>query len=324
MISVATVTIAACSSGSSSSSSSTTTRASTAASNGKGGCGGTAKSGTTTFMVGAGSARRTAIVHVPASYHPPAPVALVLNLHGSGSTAASQMAFTGMNATSDADGFIVAYPQGVIPSGRGFDWNVPGQPLLGGGQVPAGAANDVAYLSQLVTALEQRYCVDARHVDATGFSGGARMTSQLGCDAATRIAAIAPVSGLRFPSPCAGTRPMPVVSFHGTADPVDPYGGNGQAYWTYSVPGAAQRWAGHDACRMQPSSSTPAKTAQLTIFTPCSGGAAVELYTLAGAGHTWPGGPPLPAALQRELGPTSHAVDANTTMWRFFEQHPLR
>jgi poly(3-hydroxybutyrate) depolymerase len=146
-------------------------------------------------------------------------VALVLNLHGSGSTAASQEAFTGMDTTADAHGFIVAYPQGAIRSGSGYDWNVPGQPILGGARVPAGAADDVVYLSQLVTALEQQYCIDPHHVDATGFSGGARMASQLGCDLPARVAAIAPVSGLRFPSPCAGKRPMPVLSFHGLPTP---------------------------------------------------------------------------------------------------------
>jgi poly(3-hydroxybutyrate) depolymerase len=34
----------------------------------------------------------------------------VLNMHGSGSTAAAQDQFTGMDATADASGFIVAYP----------------------------------------------------------------------------------------------------------------------------------------------------------------------------------------------------------------------
>jgi len=59
-------------------------------------------------------------------------------------------------------------------------------------------------------------------VYATGFSGGARMTSQLACDDAGLFAAVAPVSGLRRPKPCATTRAVPVISFHGSADPIDP------------------------------------------------------------------------------------------------------
>ncbi len=137
------------------------------------------------------------------------------------------------------------------------------------------------------------------------------------------MAAIAPVSGLRLPTPCPGTRPVPVISFHGTADPVDPYLGNGQAYWTYSVPEAASRWAAHDGCSATPVTSTPATDATVTTYASCSRGSTVELYTLAGAGHTWPGGPPLPASLTKVLGPQFHGVDANQLMWSFFEAHPL-
>jgi len=77
-------------------------------------------------------------VHVPAGYGSNA-VPLVLNMHGSGSTALGQEHFTGMDATADADGFLVVYPQGVIGARSGFDWNVLHVPLAGGAEVPAGA-----------------------------------------------------------------------------------------------------------------------------------------------------------------------------------------
>ena len=125
-----------------------------------------------------------------------------------------------MNTTADADGFIVAYPQGLIPEGSGFDWNVPGEPLIGGTPVPKDAPNDVAFLTALVGVLEQRYCIDRTRVYATGFSGGARTASQLpACDASGVFAAVAAVSGLQRPSPCPTGRPVPIIAFHGTADP---------------------------------------------------------------------------------------------------------
>jgi polyhydroxybutyrate depolymerase len=55
----------------------------------------------------------------------------------------------------------------------------------------------------------------------------------------------------------------------------------------------------------------------------CGGGSTVELYAIDGAGHTWPGGPPLPASLKARLGAESSAVDANVVMWAFFQQHHL-
>jgi poly(3-hydroxybutyrate) depolymerase len=199
------------------------------------GCGGHA-SGSTTLTLTIGGHSRTVIVHVPKGYSGRTAVALVLNLPGSGTTAADQELFTGMDATADADGFIVAYPQALIAEGNGFDWNVPGEPLIGGRAVPAGAPDDVAFLTQLVGVLEGRYCIAPTRVYATGFSGGARMASQLACDSSGVFAAVAPVSGLRRPTPCPTTRAVPVLSFHGIADPVDPYNGHGQKYWTYSVP----------------------------------------------------------------------------------------
>ncbi len=325
------VVMAACgSSGGGASSTTATTTATTATTNSStvkasasSGCGQSSPPGTVTLTPTIAGKSRLAIIHVPSGYHPSTPVPLVVNMHGSGSTALAQEAFTGMNTTADADTFIVVYPQADIAAGSGFDWNVPNEPLIGGGAVPAGAPDDVSFIQQLVTTLEQKYCIDQNRVFATGFSGGARMASQLGCDASSMFAAVAPVSGLRLPSPCPSIRPVPVISFHGTADPVDPYNGDGQAYWTYSVPVAAQRWAAHNGCSATPAVSRPDPGVTLTSYPTCAAGSAVELYTIAGEGHEWPGGPQLPRAITRPLGPQSTAISASSTMWAFFVAHPL-
>ncbi len=290
---------------------------------GASGCGTAATPGSTTLTLTIGGRQRVVIVHLPSGYSGSNKVPLVLNMHGSGSTAADQEAFTGMDATADSDGFIVAYPQGLIPSGAGFDWNVPGEPLVGGEAVPAGSADDVAFLTSLVGTLEHRYCIDSARVYATGFSGGARTASQLACDASGTFAAVAPVSGLRHATPCPATRAVPVLTIHGTADPVDPYDGHGQAYWTYSVPQAAKDWATQDGCSATAAVSTPDPGVTLTRYPGCAGGASVELYTIAGEGHEWPGGPRLSNRLTRELGPQSDALDANSVIWAFFAAHPM-
>ncbi|HEV8066008.1 MAG TPA: hypothetical protein VGP46_14300, partial [Acidimicrobiales bacterium] len=95
------------------------------------GCDKPASPGTVIDSFRIGGRARTVIVHVPTGYSGTTSVALVLNLHGSGSDAAEQEGLTAMDATSDSDGFIVAYPQGDIKDGTGFDWNVPGVPLFG-------------------------------------------------------------------------------------------------------------------------------------------------------------------------------------------------
>lgn len=267
--------------------------------------------------------RRTVIVHIPQGYADATKLPLVVNLPGSGETALQQELLTDMNATADADHFIVAYPQGLIPDRGGYDWNIPGVPLVGGRPVPAGAADDVAFLTDLPGYLETHYCIDAARVYATGISGGGRMASQLACDADKVYAAVAPVAGLRRPTPCPTSRPVPVIAFHGTADPVDPYNGHGQPYWTYSVPQAATYWATQDGCTTKPTVSRPDPTVTLTTYGDCHGDAIVDLYTITGEGHEWPGGPKLPAALTIFLGAQTTAINANTTMWAFFKTHPL-
>ena len=148
------------------------------------------------------------------------------------------------------------------------------------------------------------------------------MTSQLACDDSGLFAAVAPVSGLRRAKPCPTTRAVPVISFHGSADPVDPFGGNGESYWTYSVTTAAKDWSTQDRCTSV-AHSTPVNGVKLTTYATCANGARVELYEIIGEGHEWPGGPTLPSSLTGLLGPQSSLVSADALMWAFFQAHPL-
>jgi polyhydroxybutyrate depolymerase len=257
-----------------------------------------------------GGRPRTVIVHSPPNLRDP--TALIFNLHGSGGTAAGQEAYSNMDQRADELGFIAAYAQGDIASGVGFVWNVPGQPLGDGSPVPAGAADDIAFFAQAIASLEQRYPVDPKRVYFSGFSGGGRMTSQVGCDLSSVVAAIAPVAGLRFPVPCNGARQVPVVAFHGTADSVNPYNGNGAPYWTESVPSAEQHWGVHDGCDSTLTTSAAATGVQLAAYKGCGGGADVELYITEGADHIWPG-----------AAGSSDPIDATALMWSFFAAHPL-
>jgi polyhydroxybutyrate depolymerase len=289
---------------------------------GTSGCGHHEASGSLQYNLTVSGHRRTVIVHIPAGYTGKRKLALVLNLHGSESTPSAEEQFSGMDATADTDHFIVAYPQALIPDGTGYDWNIPGEPMVNGKYPPASAPSDVTFLTTLVHELAGRYCIDLSRVYATGVSGGGRMASQLACDASSVFAAIAPVAGLRYPSPCPASRPVPVIAFHGTADHIDPFNGIGLGYWTYSVPTAAHLWASHDHCAASPQ-NTSGHGYRLTRYIGCSGSTAVELYAITGEGHEWPGGPAMPTAITSVLGPQSDAVSANALMWDFFRAHPL-
>src|SRR5207245_11747467 len=84
-----------------------------------------------------------------------------------------------------------------------------------------------SYFRALLDDLSQTVNVDASKVYATGMSNGSAMVHRLACELADRIAAIAPVAGgnqLSAVSSCNPPRPVPVIEFHGTADPAWPYG----------------------------------------------------------------------------------------------------
>src|SRR5262249_23501702 len=109
---------------------------------------------------------------------------------------------------------------GVSPSGRVNGttpyWNA----------APVRGNEDVAFLARLLTQLEATMCIDMSRVFSTGMSNGAQMSSLLACRLPGRITAIAPVAGEEFLAPCNGA-PVPIMAFHGTADPILPYRGGG-------------------------------------------------------------------------------------------------
>ena len=264
------------------------------------------------------------LVHIP-DRTAGARLPLVLNLHGSQGTGAGQLAYSDMASTADANGFIVAAPSGVVPSGSGYVWNVPSV-------TSGGTRDDVGFLRQVVDTLTVSACADPARVYATGYSGGGRMTSALGCLLADRLAAIAPVAGIRAgrpdpadgtrpdPASCVPSRPVPVIAFHGQQDNTNPYNGGGDSTaWRYSVPVAQQRWATLDGCTTGPAVSQVSTHVSLTGYGGCRGGADVRLYTVSDGGHTWPGSPRESAG----NGTTTREISANTLMWQFFAQHPL-
>ena len=128
---------------------------------------------------------------------------------------------------------------------------------------------------------------------------------------------MAPVSGVRLPSPCPTTRPVPLLTIHGTFDLTDPYQGHGQYHWTYSVPTAVALWGAHDGCSGPRATALPGLDTVVSTYARCPAGVSVELYTVVGSGHEWPG-----SAYNVEP-PTTQVLQANNVIWAFFAAHPM-
>jgi len=137
------------------------------------------------------------------------------------------------------------------------------------------------------------------------------MSYRLACEAADLFAAIAPVAGAMRVTECAPARPVPVLAFHGVQDLIVPYADD-----VASIDG----WVATDACEPEPMQED-FRGGNCRTWSGCDAGATVGLCTLDPMGHCWPGGDP--ALCYVFLGSHSDALDADTTMLDFFEQHPL-
>ncbi len=268
-------------------------------------------------IVSAGE-KREYLLYVPQSYDPTRPTPLVLSLHGGAGWPVLQRDLSGWNRLAESHGFLVAYPAGHRLGGTGARvWRA---------RRGTGITRDVRFISDLIDHLEQAYNIDPARIYVNGLSNGGGMAFVLSCTLSDRIAAVGMVAAAQMlPSSwCTDPRPVPMISFHGTADRIVPYAGGTTYVWPEgSFPDVSEwtaNWARRNRCAGKTVESAVAADVTRRDYTDCAGGAAVVLFTLHGGGHTWPGGGPLPEWL---LGPTNRSVDATGQMWAFFQQYRL-
>lgn len=261
---------------------------------------------------------RRYLVFLPPSLRPGQPAPVVLVFHGGGGRAQGIAPHTGFSRLAEREGFVAVYPDGL-----GHRWN--------DGRGYAATHDDVGFVRALLDSLRRELTVDPRRIYATGISNGAIFSYRLACDLPGVFAAVAPVAGAMpvalVPS-CGHLEPVSVLAIQGTADPLMPYGGGGVARRRGRVLSAARSiafWAAAAGCAATPVTTTepdvtPADGTQVrrTAYPGCRDGRSVELYTIEGGGHTWPGGPPVGGA----VGRVSRDVDATTLIWAFFAEHP--
>ncbi|GIG89267.1 hypothetical protein Pen02_42030 [Plantactinospora endophytica] len=277
--------------------------------------------GSSARSVTVGGRERTYRLYRPATLSLSAPVPLVVMLHGAlGNGRQAETAY-GWNSAADRYGFLVAYPDGLRRS-----WAVSsdccGPPARDG-------IDDVAFVSATVAAISAALPVDPARVYAAGMSNGGMLAYQLACRT-TVFAAIGVVAGTLL-GQCPSPAPISVIHVHGTADDVVPYdgrpgkldnGGTGPLPVKIDggpVPDQIDRWREIARCAA-PKVRTVGPVS--TSAARCPGGRDVELITIAGAGHQWPGGAPQTAA-ERLLGldPPATALAATESIWRFFSTH---
>jgi polyhydroxybutyrate depolymerase len=284
---------------------STTTSPSTAA------CSRPRASGQSTQSFSFGGATRTYELYVPRSYDGTRRVPVVFEFHGFGSNAKQQIVYGDFRPLAERNDFLI-----VAPDGQGTPRHFNLVPL-------SGPQSDVSMAEALLDRIEATFCVDPARVYSTGMSNGAGLTVVLACVAADRFAAFGPVAASGYRDGCGGSRPVAMVGFAGTADPVVPfYGGKVNCCGGATVKAAPANfagWAAHDHCNATYADDRLGTQVVRRTWPGCENGGAVVFYIIEGGGHTWPGS----AFHRARLGVTTTQIDASDTIWRFFAQHAL-
>ncbi|RGC65836.1 Esterase PHB depolymerase [Micromonospora sp. MW-13] len=266
---------------------------------------------------------RTYRLYRPASAELTAPVPLVVMLHGAAGTGAQAEESYGWTEQADKGGFVVAFPDGLNRA-----WAV-GPECCG---APArDGVDDVSFITELVATIGGDLPVDPARTYVTGISNGGLLAYRLVCDT-TVFAAVGAVA-TTLTGQCPAPKPVSVLHIHGQQDKTMPYGGgpgrrdnggtgrNPVKIDGPPTPELAARWRSVDGCA-EPKATTDGPVTRTAAT--CAQGRAVELITIAGAGHQWPGGKPNPPRAEKllDLDPPSTALNATDTIWRFFAAHP--
>jgi polyhydroxybutyrate depolymerase len=270
-----------------------------------------------------GGTQRVYQLDIPSDYTGRKPFALVLGLHPLSVTYTYMPSVVRFSTNAPLYDFIGVAPSGLL-SGSTPYWDA----------APTEKNYDVDFISALIDHLESTLCITTSEIFSTGISNGAQMSSLLGCRLADKIAAIAPVEGEEYLTPCRG-RPEPILAFHGTADPILPYGGGGlnatkiaDLYYFHGnePPGlpapmgidqSMADWARHNGCQARSRTVRISSQVQKRTWMGCK--AATVLYIIDGGGHGWPG-QPVPA-MEKSFGPETTQIDATNLMMTFFFEH---
>ena len=269
------------------------------------------------------------MVHLPPGYRAGQPMPLLLAFHGGGGSMALQADDSryGLLSKADSAGFIAVFPNGhsALPGHQLATWNAGGCC----GSARDSGSEDVAFIRALIEHLKQRLSVDARRIYAIGMSNGGMMSHRLACELSDQLAGIAAVAGTDATSSCQPRRPIPVLMIHALDDDHVLYnGGAGPEAFRdsskvmdfVSVPETTQRWVQRNHCSATPEKVLHRPGAWCERYSGCAEGVQVQLCTTGTGGHSWPGG----GRSRPGKGQPSQALNANDTLWDFFQAQSRR
>ena len=241
----------------------------------------TAQSGkdeTVRLTVQGSSGQRSFIMHVPSAYKGDTPVPLLIDYHPIGGSSEGQMKDTKYKSLTDKEGVISLYPQGTTKT-MGPGWNVG--PCCSND-------DDLEFTREMIKYVREKACIDPQRIYAAGFSMGGGMSNHVACMMSDVFAAVAPAAmdlNRTNSAKCTKARPIAVINFRGTADPVCKYQGGDSGYNDglnfLGAEGTFRYWAEANGCQGSPSKNKDG----CDEYSNCMDGVKVVLCTKQGGGH---------------------------------------
>jgi polyhydroxybutyrate depolymerase len=287
-----------------------------------------AKGWTTSFPLATkDETSRSYSIYIPSTYTPEISSPLLIALHGISGWDLQFMYNTEFNNLAEANGFIVAYPNGnaeLVDNKVIRSWN--------GGSCCAisqrNNSDDLSYIKNLIDDVSSRYSINSKRVYLTGHSNGSMLAQKLACQLSNKIAAVAVVAGRLLLDTCNPESPVSVLQIYGTADTLNPENGGTTNYtvgtYTYQfssrpVMNSVQMLAVANGCSTNFSENKNVSNKDLTISTwpDCKNGVVVSAIKIAGASHAWMGHPPQSADSIKLLGEPYMKLDASKVIWAF-------
>ena len=279
------------------------------------------KPGDYAFLLRVDNSERKYLLHVPASYNKQNPTPLVLVFHGAMGSADIMAKSHEWVPKSEAEGFIVAFPNGASRSASGnlATWNA-GDCC---GYARQSHSDDVGFVKAAINDIKHK--ANIGDIFAAGMSNGGMFSYRLACEMSDTFSAVASVSGTDNYPECQPQHPISIVHIHGLKDDrVLFYGGCGSECQAKtepsftSVPDTIAKWVQRDHCNSLPQTVTINENAYYDVYGGCDEGKQIKLYVIKDGGHSWPTTATTKAdASDKE--PPSHAISATDEIWNFFK-----
>lgn len=274
---------------------------------------------------------RTFHGYVPSSYRPGTPVPLLVALHGCAEYFGDLEGLSRFTELAEARGFIVVYPEQSVLANPGKCWNW----FLETNQHRG--VGEPSIIAGITSWVRSRYTVDARRIFVSGPSAGGVLANimavtypdvfaaagvlagcEYSCDV-TRQASPQTQGDKAYAEMGSRARPVPVVIFQGTADPVVPPETAERVLrqWVRTDDLAGDGVADGDidavADIVVPGQVPGGRSYTRSVYLDADGRDLIETVIIDGAGHAWPGGS---GAFGDPTGP-----DASAMQWDFFSAH---